>query len=698
MQHPDAVLDTIEGPLAKVVCLFGGEQTFNGAVKRLLHQKDVPVLSFSSVAGIEAADLSDRPIILVVDVATLPEALSLQTLYEAVKRSQDIPPDLVCLLPKGDLRLQLQARRTGALACYEQPVSPEVLSEWLGERSGPGLVAPYRVLVVDENAEEAEVMEQALTEAGMIAQSLADPFQILETLETFQADLLIVNQQMGEMTGLELVELLRDQGRDATDMPVILLFPEPCSPRERYLLQRSGDAVLCKPLEPERLVEEIKDCVQKARVWQGRHQQRKDQDSLSGLYNRMVFLKHLNRALSEEGIQDPGNGVLFIALDHAKSVIKQLGRGCGDYLTKFLGNRIQECLAPTDIAGRIGDFSFGVLARRSEESALMTLAERIRESIATQDEIGQAGALSVSVGIGLFYPPADDALTMVSRAKKGCGKAQARGGNQVVAYERAVPKTRSPERDETLAGMISQALYADDFELLYQPIVPMRAQSLKNKYEVSARLRAPDGEYIPPLYFIPVAQRYGLLPALDRWVLSHALDRLRQELEHLSGASGLQFFIHQTLETTQKEDWIHWFREQILMRDLIKMRPVLQFRLRDVMKHPKEAEQTFRALEKLRIKICIIQFDGRSRSIGLLETLPVAMVKLSMELVRERDPQQIAQIVHRIHRRKTAVIAPGIEHPNTMIRLSGSKVDFVQGTFLQFPSNTLSYNFQEINL
>ena len=698
MQDADVVLNTTEAPIAKVVCLFGGKRPFNAAVKRLLNQKDVPVLSFSSVAGIAAADLSDRPIILVVDVETLPEDLSLQALYEEVKRLQEIPPDLVCLLPKGNLALQLQVRRMGAIAYYEQPVSPEKLSEWLGERSGPGLVEPYRVLVVDDNPEEVEFIEQALTEAGMMmVQSLEDPFQILDAFAAFQADLLVVNQQMRAMTGLELIELIRDQGENVYT-PVILLLSEPCSPQEKQLIQRSGDEVLCKPLNPQQLVDKVKECIQIARVRQGRHQHRKDQDTLSGLYNRVVFLKHLNRALSEEGIQELGNGVLFIALDNVKSVIKHLGRGCCDYLTKFLGNRIQECLAPSDIAGRIGDFSFGVLARRSEEKTLMTLAERIRESIAAQDEIGQPGTLSVSIGIGLFYPLADDALTMISRAKKGCGKAQARGGNRVTAYERAVPSTQAPERNEALAAMISNALYANDLELMYQPIVPMRSQSRKGKYEVSVRLRAPDGEYIPPLYFIPVAQRYELLPALDRWVLSHALDRLRQELKQSPGSQGLQFFIHQTLETTQKEDWISWFREQILLRDLIKMRPVLQFRLRDVLKHPKAAAQTFRALEKLRIKICLIQFDGRAQSIALLEELPITMVKLSMDLIRERDPQQIARIVHRIHRRKTFVIAAGIEHPNAMIRLSGSHVDFVQGTFLQFPSSTIDFNFQEISL
>jgi len=195
-----------------------------------------------------------------------------------------------------------------------------------------------------------------------------------------------------------------------------------------------------------------------------------DVDPISGLYNRQSFLKRLNRALGDERMLEPGNGVLFIALDTPPAVVERIGRGCCDNLAALLGRSIRGCLSHSETAGRVGDFSFAVLARCADVQALTALAERIRESISDQDEVGGPGATTVSIGIGMFRPRADDALTMISRARRGCARAQAAGGNRVVSYVSLLPTTASPNRDDRLAALVAASLHSGGLELMYQPI------------------------------------------------------------------------------------------------------------------------------------------------------------------------------------------------------------------------------------
>ena len=92
---------------------------------------------------------------------------------------------------------------------------------------------------------------------------------------------------------------------------------------------------------------------------------------------------------------------------------------------------------------------------------------------------------------------------------------------------------------------------------MYQPIVAMRSLP-GQRYEATLRLRASDGEYIPPFDFLPVARDRGLLEAIDRWVLEAALERLRVER---GSRSSLRFFVHQSLDSARSPDWIPWVRD-----------------------------------------------------------------------------------------------------------------------------------------
>jgi EAL domain-containing protein (putative c-di-GMP-specific phosphodiesterase class I) len=281
---------------------------------------------------------------------------------------------------------------------------------------------------------------------------------------------------------------------------------------------------------------------------------------------------------------------------------------------------------------------------------------------------------------------------MISRAKKSCAKARAQGGNRVFSYVPLVPAPTAPDRDDSLTALVEWSLRSGGLQLMYQPIVAMRNLAGR-RYEALLRLRAPDGEYIPTFDFLPIAHARGLMPGIDCWVMEHALDRLRYERRQRQ--RGLRFFVHQTMESAASDGWVAWLRDQIAERDLIKVRPLIQFQVQDVMDHRDLALERARELHRLGIRICLIQFEENHDALVLIEEMPVSMVKLSMETIKKASTGELTNLVAGLHAQKTAVIAPGIDGPSIIAHLWGCGVDFIQGNFLQFPAEDLGFDFSE---
>jgi diguanylate cyclase (GGDEF)-like protein len=676
----------------KAVYLVGGDPQTNRAVRNRLARHRIAVRAFRAVDHLLASALPTGELVVVLDMQTLTEGEDPACLLRRLEARMGRGPDLICVVPCHDLGLRLQALRAGALAVRVAPVSPDDLASWLTESSGVGPLDPYRVLVVDDQPVAATFAARVLESAGMRARALAYPLLTLDVMEEFRPDLVLMDMHMPAVSGMELTGIIREHD-DFFRVPVVFLSRELHPALQLEALRRGGDDFLTKPVDPSRLVALVQRRIQIARLRDNRRGTGAGRDPATGLYGRPAFLKQLTRALGDGATQGSSSGVLHIELDAPRAVIERIGPACRPTLIRQLGGLIEDCLAPEDTAARIGDCAFGVLARRVRRRDLNDLAQRLRVAIAGQTQVGGPGVTTVSIGVGLFRPRADDALTMLSRAQKAMDRARSEGGDRVATYEPLVPAA-ADGRDDALAELVRTSLRCGGLELLYQPIVAMRERP-GERYEASLRLRAPDGEYIPPFDFLPVAEDRGLMPRIDRWVMETVLDRLRLE----AGDRGreLRFHVQQTMQGADA-GWVPWLRGQIESRDLIRMRPVVQFDFQDVTRHLDLAAERFVELGRLGIKICLSRFPGGHAGLKLIERIPVAMVKLSTELVQSGDAEALTGIVAGIHRRRAGVIAAGIDGPRSIAHLWGCGVDFLQGSFLQLPSEDLDFDFSETAL
>lgn len=251
-----------------------------------------------------------------------------------------------------------------------------------------------------------------------------------------------------------------------------------------------------------------------------------------------------------------------------------------------------------------------------------------------------------------------------------------------------------PQQEARLLGLIQDSLRSNGFELRYQPIVALR-QMPGERYETTLNLRVPDGKSIQGPDFLSVAKRQGLVPQIDRWLMANALDELQRQRE---AHHGLRFFVQQSMTTLAASDWVPWFRGQIADRDLIKLRPVLQFQLQDVAEHVDVAARRFKDLKRLGIRVCLNEIEDEPSALGLLGVLPVSLVRLSTRMVTDTTARRLARLVQYLHELSGSVIAPGIESPQTIAFVWRAGVDFIQGDFLQRPEDHLNFDFSEAAL
>ncbi len=656
---------------------------------------EVGFAGFTGVAPVAQALKVSPASVLVVDVRGASPERDLGRVFGQIAAAGASPPVWVCLSEPGDISARLDALRSGARGCFADPVDADALSGRLLALCGAAAGSPYRVLVVDDQEVAALFATRVLEKAGMKVRAVTDGLTVLDALSEFRPDLVIMDLHMPGADGLELTQIIRQQeGFLAT--PVVFLSGEVDPDRQMAALRVGGDDFLAKPVAVDRLVDTVKRRVETARLATRRGPV--PATDASGPGRCGYLLRHIDRTIAAEARTATGAGVLYLELDQGEQLEMRPGllEGVLDAVLAQLGHALREGARSDDLAARIGPRSLALLVACEDSKALVAFAEGVRAAVAGQAWTvdGEGLHLTASIGIGLFLPPADDAITMISRAKKACCRARQHGGNRVDVNAPAIPNPPGPARSNHIADLVQEALRGGGFTLSYQPLVPLRLRP-GERYEVLLRLHTPDGELIPPFDFLPAARQAGLMPEIDRWVMQRALDEAQS---HCRARPGLQVLIRQTLDSVGSRDWVTWLRDEIVRRDLIRHRPALIFDLDDVAAQSDCARTRFAELRRLGIDICLNHMDDSVDAMLLLAELPISLVRLHQSAPNEMPNARLVGLVAAVRECGAAVIATRLEDPQAIGRVWGCGVDYIQGNFIQPASERFDFDFEGFEL
>jgi diguanylate cyclase (GGDEF)-like protein len=251
-------------------------------------------------------------------------------------------------------------------------------------------------------------------------------------------------------------------------------------------------------------------------------------DGLTGLLNRQAFEAALRLALEESSFAQEHHALLLLDLDRFKVVNDTCGHPAGDALLKALSAHVAERLRHSDVFARMGGDEFGVLLRYTEPSDAERVAEKLREAIEdyTFHWQGQSFRVGASIGMVAFGHRTSTVQELLSAADACCYSAKEEGRNRV--HHREIDDVMIQRRGGEMRWIskITDAIEHDRFVLYGQIIKPLQPKADDGRLMVEVLLRMVDkdgGGLIPPGQFLPVAERYGIVPDIDRWVVAHAL-------------------------------------------------------------------------------------------------------------------------------------------------------------------------------
>jgi EAL domain-containing protein (putative c-di-GMP-specific phosphodiesterase class I) len=350
-------------------------------------------------------------------------------------------------------------------------------------------------------------------------------------------------------------------------------------------------------------------------------------------------------------------------------------------------------LSETDIAGRMAEHAFGVLATKRSAEDTRQLGEKLRKAFEERIfDIGkQSISLTVSIGGSLIGEKNANAQTLLAQAQGSLRTAQAEGGNRVSVFDPAAQDKAAAEKTKHWLSLIDDALANDGFILYYQPIVSLHGAE-GEFYEVLLRMKGAKGEILPG-HFLPIAEQNGKLPSIDRWVIGAAI---RSIAERERAGHKTTFFIKLTPQSLEDQTLLSWIAQQL--KNARQRGDSLVFEMPEskVVTSLKPARAFVKGLEQIHCGFALEQFGSGLNSFQLLKHIPAHYLKIDRNYMaelpkRKENQEKIKEICDQAHHAGKLTVAEFVEDAASMSILFSCGVNFVQGNFLQEPEKVMAH-------
>ena len=412
-------------------------------------------------------------------------------------------------------------------------------------------------------------------------------------------------------------------------------------------------------------------------------------DSLTRLYNRREFEARVQTLLASPARDD--GALLFLDLDQFKLINDTSGHRAGDELLAQLAAVMQEKLRPVDVLARLGGDEFGVLLPGivELESAVQT-AERLRRSIEAFifGWEGRTYTISASIGVVMLCN-AGSMQALFTHADAACYLAKEAGRNRIHAYTEDDAAITHRMSEMEWANRVRDALRDGRLLLDYQELHSLQTNTAGGAHiELLLRLRGEDGSVVLPGAFLPAAERYGLMPQIDRWVVETALTQL--DRLHPEGAGLASCAINLSAASLEDVGLFDRIAQLLVEHQVTPQRLTFEITETVAMRDFAASSVLISRLRGLGCKVALDDFGAGMSSFGYLKNLELDVVKIDGSFVQNLADDAMSQSIVRAvteigHLQGLQVVAEWVSTPQLLAMLAGMNVDYAQGFALHHP-------------
>ncbi|MCG6975723.1 MAG: EAL domain-containing protein [Acidiferrobacterales bacterium] len=549
---------------------------------------------------------------------------------------------------------------------------------------------PIRILIVEDSEDDALLLVRELKRGGYTPEHrrVETEMEMAQEMGHQDWDLVITDHNMPNFSSSAALQVVKDSGRD---IPIIVVSG---SIGEDIAVQamKSGAHDYIMKDNLTRLVPAIRRELSEA---ENRHAHRQAEetirhmafhDSLTDLVNRREFERRVGRALERARERELTHALLYIDLDQFKIINDTSGHIAGDELLRQLAHMLKKHVRESDTLARLGGDEFGALLESCPMNRAYNIAEALRQAIRNFRFVWDGKPFAVGASIGLVMMNGDtvSATDALSAADMACYAAKDLGRDRIHVFESGDEELVRRRGEMQWVARINDALAENRFTLYSQAIQP-----LKNGNRIHAefllRMLGPESQVVPPGAFIPAAERYNLMPAIDRWVIDNAFAYLSGDSSKKSGKKDVdKYFINLAGPSLNDNNLFDYIKRQMESFRLDPKKIGFEITETAAIGNMRLAVEFIDGIRKLGCSFALDDFGSGLCSFSYLKSIPVDSLKIDGCFVRSmknnRMDAAIVQAINEVgHVAGLNTIAEFVEDKALIPELKHLGVDYAQG-------------------
>jgi diguanylate cyclase (GGDEF)-like protein/PAS domain S-box-containing protein len=424
-------------------------------------------------------------------------------------------------------------------------------------------------------------------------------------------------------------------------------------------------------------------------------------DLVTGLYNRQYFMEQLQQHL-DAAINGGGHSVmLYISIDNFQNVRDTVGISGCDILINDIASILKENTSDNEQVCRFGAYAYSVLCHNKEKGAVEQNTARLLKRI--ENNISEIGNQSISATCSIAIYHIDENAPnnpneIIARAERTLDGVQKAGGNKANVYVPVAGEMTQAELDAEVVRKIKDAIAHNRVKALYQPIVSI-AGATGERYEIKRMIVNKEGEKIDEGEFMPAAERVGSAKTLDRWSIVHAIKLIAKAIQN---NRKLDICIALSSDAIQDPSLARWVAQRLNTAKVPGEHLIFTFNEAHAVSQLKAAKTLFKGLKQLRCQVVLDGFGTGLNPFQLVKHIQADMLRVNQAFIEglatnAENQASLREITEKASSMEIACIVPSVNDASVLSVLWSVGADFVQGDFLQAPSEKMNYDFTSMS-
>jgi len=406
-------------------------------------------------------------------------------------------------------------------------------------------------------------------------------------------------------------------------------------------------------------------------------------------FSRHELLHHMNAVITQDS--NTPHAFLYLDIDKLHVVNDSFGHMAGDQVIRRIVGIVDDLAGENDTVSHLSGDRVGFFIHDCDEQKALEKGEHILEMLErdTVEYDGKAIDISASIGVALMPDVVTDASAALNTAEVAARSAKERGGGRVVVFRDIDASVAQRRSDLDQVSYIQSAFIEDRFVLHAQTIQALNGEESSCRYEILVRMLDEDNQLILPEKFMSAAERYQMMPALDRWVINKTLDELVNS-DNMLEINLASFSINVSAQSLTDDDFVDYIEQRIIESGISPEALCFEITETALVRNLDRAQRFIRKLTKLGCRLALDDFGTGHCSFAYLMDLPVQYIKIDGVFIRDilenelsdaivTSVVNIAKVIHAF------TVAEHVENDRILERLRNYDIDYVQGFAIDRP-------------